>query len=280
MKRNRLLVLIITFILATGCYEKPLSTQDSILSNTKTPTPKTIAMITPSYTPTGQNTLSPKSTVTDRQIPSATSFTKTVTHLPTAIPHTVTPTPTILPTIQSVPGVITNCSSVFNEPPADFVSTGAIILDRWAEVHNTYSLHLETWKETQLNQPDERLFGMAVSPDNIWIAYLLSDISKTGSQKSRENLVIADFDNQIQRNIEWEKGWGSIRAWLDNQNIVIDIPPENIAGEPATLMILNIFTGNRKILKPDFPGIYSIPYVLYWRGWGETVYDSTFSRVM
>jgi hypothetical protein len=141
-------------------------------------------------------------------------------------------------------------------------------------------MDIKTGKETQLNQPNKRLISIAVSLDNKWIAYRQTVFGETGTQQTEDNLVIADIDNQVRNIIAWEKGWGLVRAWLDNQNIVIDIPPEDIIEEPATLLILNVFTGKRLFLKPDYPGIYSLPPVPYWRGWGETVYVADLRRVI
>jgi WD40 repeat protein len=98
--------------------------------------------------------------------------------------------------------------------------------------------------------------------------------------------VVASAVGQRLKVIPGEEGWTGLVGWLDNQRVVINLaamdPQENTMKKPSTLLLLNPFSGERQILRPDYPKYYdkSFTTVPDWEGWGGVVYDPTFTRAI
>ena len=234
--------------------------------------------------------------VTSPLLPTSTFFTTTTPSFITAItpPIKITPTPlpptaTKTPT-QPIKDVLKkDCLEVLPEIPSGAEVDGMIILDSRVDIDGRSSfdiflLNIAKRTMTQLAKPNENLIYFAVSPDRQWVAYSRSLFDKPGGKSLERQLVIATAEDTHQKAVQWEKGWGQIAGWLDNQNLVINIagldPDESTALKAASLMVLNPFTGERRVLHPDFPDIYNMPRVPDWDGWGETMYDPALTRVV
>jgi Tol biopolymer transport system component len=217
---------------------------------------------------------------------SSPSITPTLTTSPTiisAVKVTPTPSPSEIklgtPTIPPEAKLKIQCLNIESNLPPEIVPHGILVLDSQVD-RGTYLLNMATREQVQITQPNEDLIDLAVSPDGSWIAYRQVLYNDIGERSIGDNLVIANADNQQSKIIPWEGTWGLITAWLDNQNIVIDIPPDDSEAEAATLLVLDPFIGESQKLAPDFQDIYSFSPVPYWKGWGETVYDPELSRVV
>ncbi len=165
-------------------------------------------------------------------------------------------------------------------------SSGILILESKVQVGNgktssdTFSLNMKTGLQTKIIQPDENLTNFSVSPDRQWIAY---DSYLNGV----DNLVIATADGKRYKIIPRDKTW-SFHTWLDNQWLLIatSVKETDPAKEPdpaksgSTFTAYNPFTGEKRILPPDYPDIYDWFPIPDWDGLGETAYNPTLTRVV
>jgi Tol biopolymer transport system component len=172
-------------------------------------------------------------------------------------------------------------------PPA--TSEGIVILEDEAiqgehTSFDVFLLDMATGAKTKLAKQNESLADFAISPDRKRMAYERVRFDKPRGTIIDDHLVIATADGQVQKTIPWEKGWVGIPGWLDDERLVINMagrdPDESTANKPATFLMLNPFTGERRILRPDFPDIYAEYPVIDWERWSETVYDPTLTRVV
>lgn len=186
------------------------------------------------------------------------------------------------PTIPPEARLKIQCLDVAPTLPPQTISEGSVILDDYLTL-GTILLNMATGAKIQLVRQNESFVYFAVSPDREKVAYIRTRFDQPGG-KADLHLVIAAANGQPQKAIPLEKGWGGIPGWLDDQRLIINIagkdPDESTAKKPATLLMLNPFTGERRILRPDFPGIYVEYPVFFWEGWSETMYDPTLTRVV
>ena len=223
--------------------------------------------------------------------PSAVSLSPTTIAVPTmTVPRPVTPTrvpPTPTPTLTSTPTIPPearlkiHCLDVLQTFPPQANSQGIVILNSHTSP-DIFLLNMATGAKTQLAKQNENLKHFAVSPGKERMAYERGLLNQPGG--GGKQLVIAAADGQPQKAIPWEKGWVGIPGWLNDEQLIINMagndPDEDTAKKPATLLMVNPFTGERRVLPPDFPEIsYEYP-VLYWEGWSETIYDPTLTRVV
>jgi len=185
--------------------------------------------------------------------------------------------------------IMIQCLDVEATMPPDVASNGILVLDSRVEDgsgryknFDTYFMNMVTRTTTQVAEPRQNLEEFAVSPDRKWIAY--SDSRSDENVKTSErSLVIAADGNQEYKVLPWDDAWGSIN-WLDNQRLIIQKEtrdnPNDIVAIASTFLVLDPFTGGQQTLQPDFPGIYDVPPLPIWDGWGETVYDPTLTRVV
>ncbi len=211
------------------------------------------------------------------------------TSLPTSTPAPeVTVTPSLSPLVPPQGNLASQCLEVLPELPPGAGIEGVLVLDSRLDVNrrvtrDTYLIDLATGDSRQIaSKPDENQSFHVVSPDRTLLAYR-SAIVDASDNISNEELVISDATGQRLESIPWEEGWVGIPGWLDNHRLVIRHTgldsDENQVLKPATLLLLDPFTGQRQVLKPDFTGIYETPKA-YWDGWGGTLYDPTLTRVI
>ena len=211
------------------------------------------------------------------------------TALPTVTPSlAVTITPSLSPLVPPQGELAAQYLDILPELPPEAGIEGVLVLDSRLEVNrrvtgDTFLLNLATGDSRQIaNEPGENQIDHTVSPDRTLLAYR-SAIVDASDNISNEELVISDATGQRLKSIPWEEGWVGIPGWLDNHRLVIRHTgldsDENQVLKPATLLLLDPFTGKRQVLKPDFTGIYGTPKA-YWDGWGGTLYDPTLTRVI
>jgi len=215
--------------------------------------------------------------------------TMTLPATPTHVPLSPTPAITSTPTIPPEARLKIHCLDVASAFPPQASSEGIIILK--SEViqgdYLSFDVFLQdmvTGTKTQLAKQNESLIYFTVSPDREKMAYNRILFDKPAGQSIKDQLIIATADGQLQKAIAWEQGWVGIPGWLDDERLIINMAgnnPHESAGKKAyTLLMLNPFTGQRRILRPDFPDILDQHPVFDWDGWGETVYDPTLTRVV
>jgi hypothetical protein len=262
MKKIVVILISLLILMGNGCGQITIKTPEITQPNQKI----IIPTMDFTNTPTIEESHTPKinSTTTPTLKSSATITTET---------DTTKVTPTIPPDAK----LKIQCIDVAQEPPIDLKSQGILILDN--RIGSTYFVDMTTSEVTQINQERELISGSTVSPRGDLLAYKQTLIDET-RKITKENLVITDAKNENKRIFPWEKDWGQVVAWLDQQQILINIYPENPLTEPLIWYVLNPFTGEHKILKPEYPDIYSFPPIPMWNGWGETVYDPGLSLVV
>ena len=220
----------------------------------------------------------PPATVTALPATAATVPLSTATRPPNTTPaalRLVTPPPEARLTI--------NCFTLLPARPAGLASNGVIVLED-GPGHKTIFMDLATGSETLVQPPDENRVSFVFSPDRRWVAYRRIVQDQMRIQVLENSLVIADARNQVIKVLPWEAGWSQLAGWLDNDRLVINLagqdPAESTAKKPASLMILSLATGARKILRSEFPNItleYPVPD---WDNWGVTMYDTSLTRVV
>lgn len=263
------LVYVLTTLLV-GCQLNEMSA--SITPDSQLPITETPSLATPT---------APifDSTATAPQTPIPTN-----TASPTAT-NTSTPTETSLfpPEAQ----VQSQCLEV--EMLSEWVkSKGIVILGNRNVVdgryqHMDYQFDMTTGKTTPFNGENESGIFFSASPNRHLMAYNRVTFDEADNI-IQDELVIATADGVEQKTIPWENGWVGIPGWLDNQHVVINIAgldaDESAGQKPSTLLSMNPFTGERQILKPNFPGIYQTYPMYDWEGWSVTTYDPTLTRVV
>lgn len=255
MKTRILLLQIVIALLLPGCQQPAVSVQI-------TQTPPVILT----------STASPLS-------PTA-SFTPVATPTPTPA-ATATPKPSATPRFPPDARMQFNCLDVLPAGTEWGKSSGVVVLENWISDID-YLLDMWSGELTPINKERERAFHYAASPDRTWLAHswVLVDDDNFVIQKE---LIIADATGQVESAIPWEEGWVGIPGWLDNEWLVINIsgldPLESALRKPAHLLAINPFTGERKILAPDFPDIHTFD-MFDWENWSRTMYDPTLTRVV
>lgn len=203
---------------------------------------------------------------------------------PTSIIPVDTPTTTNTPAAKNTPTPVSSSDAKCVEVKAggldELKSTGTIVLDDM--YYKAYTINATTFKRVELAKEDEIVFSIAVSPDRRLTAYELYQ-----KNNDSENLVTMNSLGLSQITIPWEKDWSFISSWLDNQRLLININdglsdghPELAAKEFSTFLVVNPSTGERELLLPDFPNIYSHHMFPAWTGFGSTVYNATLDRVV
>ena len=98
-------------------------------------------------------------------------------------------------------------------------------------------------------------------------------------------MVIADATGKRLKIIPWEEEWLQTPVWSDNEHIVINLSlpgEENSDQKPLPILVLNPFTNEQRIIKPDFSGfpVTSSADLPYWEGRWGTIYDPTLNYVV
>ena len=202
------------------------------------------------------------------------------TSVPTSTSPIDTPTPTTKNTPTTIPLSDDKCVEVKTGDLDELNSAGTIVLE---DMHyKAYTINANIFENVELTKEDEIVFSIAVSPDRQLTAYYLYSRNNDTS-----NLVIMDSSGVTQLAIPWEEDWSFISSWLDNQRLLVNVNDELSDGHPdlaakefSTFLVFNPFTGERELLQPDFPNIYSHHMFPAWTGFGSTVYNSTLDRVV
>lgn len=189
-------------------------------------------------------------------------------------------TPTPASTLTPTPYSDDNCVEVQVGNLDELKTTGTIVLE---DMHyKAYTISSNTFETRELAKDGEFVFSIAVSPDRqLTASYLYTRNTDASS------LVIIDSSGVTQLSIPWEEEWSFISSWLDNQRLLINVydklsdgHPELAAKEFSTFLVVNPFTGERALLQPDFPEIYSHHMFPAWIGFGSTVYNAKLDRVV
>jgi hypothetical protein len=181
------------------------------------------------------------------------------------------------------------CIDVLPELLTDTVSSGVVVLQEEISTGDgtyridTFLRNMETGDTIRTSDENERQWFHAVSPDRKSLAYR-SNHYTSDDKLDYEDLNIVNGDDFSLTNIPWEDNWYSIPGWLGNNNLVITLinpsSDEQYQDKPSSLLLLNTSTGERQILRPDFPNIYDLSPIPYMEGWSMTHYDPTLSRVV
>jgi hypothetical protein len=207
---------------------------------------------------------SPPSTNTQREIPSST---------PTIVLPSTSVTPVETPTLEI--GVVQNCLTIQSSLPRVNGYSGKIAF----ETHlpgNKNSLGLYDPKTGEFSEIPGGNSYLSISPNRGMYAYYDYDA---------KSLKVFSSDGKQIKSFPWDKNWGNIDHWLNNQNIVIlmtepESPGSNFEKYPPATLIFNINTNGIQILQPDYPGIDKVSTFPPWGYSGSTVYDPTLTRVV
>ncbi len=230
----------------------------------------------------------PRTTATPLSLPSTALSPKKET--PEVLPSTILPstalpqkkeTPVVLPSVTltenpSATYIRNQCLEIATKLPASALIRGGLVLNDRNLLENSlqevghrdaYILNLQTQEKIFLAKRNSPAVFFSVSPNRKLVAYL---------KTSESVLEIAMNDGKILKSLPWQKEWRILTDWLNDQSIVIELDED----QPASLLILNPFSGKSVVLLPDYPKIFKGDAHLDWDGWGETVYDSEMSKVI
>lgn len=198
--------------------------------------------------------------------------------IPTLTVNNSTPIlPPVSPTTTLEPSQ-DGCKQVEQVDKSEMESQGTMVFTNL--VHNeAYIIKTTTFEKVDINTEDSFVFSIAVSPNRQLTAYELY------SQKPElHTLAIIRDDDLPEITIPWEEDWIFISSWVSNEQLLIKLyrPDDepNRVKELSTFLALNPFTGERKILEPNFPEIYSHHMFPTWGKYGSTVYDSSLELVV
>jgi hypothetical protein len=276
MKKTQIFLLFVTIILTVGCADTgnpTVAPGNSVVQSTTPPT---------STTPPLHENL----TVVREQ----TEVPTVITGSPqTPVPEeSGTPKSLVTPTIPQEANVQIQCPDMVENQVSYEGMNGMVILESRVVLDNRYTpdtrfLNLGTGETIPMTVARERQGGFVVSPNRQLVAFTRAYFDDQGVF-IRDELVIATADGKQQAAASWEDGWTGIVDWLDNERLLINISglnhEEATARKAATLLVLNPFTGERTILRPDFPDIYNIRPIPSWGDWSITVYDPQLTRVV
>ncbi len=209
---------------------------------------------------------------------------------PSAFPSvTMTPTVAAASTPSLMPGarLEVQCLDIVPSIPVNLKSEGILILKEESSP-DAFLMSMKTGDLVELLTPEELQSGKSadsfiVSPDRKWFAYWASkwvDYKYYGG-----NYVIAKNNGSLYKildDITYQ-----LLGWLDDEHIVFRVPvliptsdaypiPRGDMTVVPPLLILNPFTGERRILEPDIPDL--VPWVgniPWWDGWSGLIYDPT-----
>lgn len=194
-------------------------------------------------------------------------------------------TSTVVTTVEN-PNFVKQCIPLIDKLPDDYIISGVLVVQNdqgdppTAEV---YLMDFDDKSVTLVNQINERIFPGYTSRDGRWIAYERYFKAEDGGKDSENEFVIVEL-NSSQRSVvtnkilKIEKGWSLIQ-WQDNDRLLVHISdPANENWVTSTVMIWNPFTGEKQIIRPDFPDMYELS-PLSW-GYGAVVYNPQGTRAI
>jgi len=204
--------------------------------------------------------------------------------------YTVSPSPsaTYTPTVSPLktPSILPDarmevqCLDILPTLPPNLKSEGILVLrDEFST--DTFLMDLATGQTNKLSQAGEYFPEFYVSPNHNWMAYV------DWKNPPSDNLwYVANVEGQVSKIVPDSYLWDLV-GWLDNEQLVVRLDTFIPTSEPSsmpsldmtevpTLLILNPFTGERRILEPDIPDL--VPWggkIPWWDGWSGLVYDPT-----
>jgi hypothetical protein len=196
-----------------------------------------------------------------------TPATPTPESIPTATATFLAQTPTELPG-----GLQTDCVQVLPEAPGGKTYPGLAVL--FNPVSKNYELFdIKTGIQKVFPKKGDQI---SISPNRKFFA---------SNNWNSNQLFIYSSEGQLIQTIAWEETWGWIGDWLNNEQLIIlftkpDESRPQVEEYPRTLLVLNPFTGGKKVLPPNFPDIDKGSIFLMWGGSGTTVYDPSLTRVI
>jgi hypothetical protein len=200
------------------------------------------------------------------------ALTVTPTRPITATPYlTPTPTATQTPTIPPEAMLKIQCLEVTQASPPLMTIEGTLVLHGYRG-EPAFLLKLETGDKIILPETSDAIGVFDISPNGQWLAYMLF------REKPERKIFITEADGQIRQTLPWEEAWSSLSGWLDNNRLLIDLEGDRV----DSVLVLNPFTGQRKVLLPDYPDIYTIDAPYAWEEYASTLtaYDPTLTRVV
>lgn len=231
--------------------------------------------------PTSPDTLLASSTYTPERsltaTPSPTSSLTPTEFIPTSTPtNTSTPTPIIPPESK----LSLNCLAVLPSLPDNADVAGTVLLvSRSETITGTLLVNMVTGETIHLTEPNERAFKFVTSPDRRTMAYV-NLIYDERHNLIGEELVIADAEGIPLKVVPWEERWQTIRGITNDRFIFISYNVSEIDGEiryPLALLVFDPFSGQAKIINPNFPAFISHTRLPFWDEWMGVVYDPTVS---
>jgi hypothetical protein len=225
----------------------------------------------------------------------------------TAIPPTVTPLPTATPDVTSTPafdpisaptvvyaenaGVEAKCVAVSQEIQNTNLGNGvAVFGNSFGEPD--YLLNMNTGVSINLGNQNERFFNGSVSPDGTLFFAEYMIFGDDGKFLKKYQSLLMTADGKIKKEFPPSDRM-LLAVWQDNQHLIMFRSRpyyEPVAHQeysvlvPGTMLYLNPFTGQQRILVLDFPDLYT-PASSAWsweEPWGKNpvVYSPTITRVV
>lgn len=191
------------------------------------------------------------------------------------------PTPTPTPVLDPAPDLRSACLEGTDQLKPVEKLTGRVVLDSRLSA-DSYLLDLSSCEAVKLNVIDERQQYHSVSPNREYLAYQ-SRHSNGRGVLLKEVLVVLTADGSVEFEIPIESGWYGPYEWLNDATLGFGISDSNstfkLDTEAPTFMLLNPFTGDRRVLTADYPDFYYPPVArITW--WSIDNFDPTLTRVV
>jgi hypothetical protein len=202
------------------------------------------------------STVTPINTLTPKLILPTSDNLPTTASLPT---RTTTSYPTIRSTTTTTTNFIKQCIVIQPETPLGNVANGmGTVSLNFLDVP-PYLFNLRTEKKYDLpTKNDGTIYSMQESPNGKMLAYLEVYRDQAGDRMKYIWVVNSEAEMQAITSFDVEWTWW---RWLDNEHIEAYWYK---APTPGTVVVLNPFTAEKKVIVPNFsnlyPGIYERPH--------------------
>jgi hypothetical protein len=204
----------------------------------------TITAASPTFTGTSTSTPTLVNIIADRtQQPTSTSVVNTYS----------SPTPSPVRLF----GYKKNCINIEDALPSDINPGGDLVLyDRNLRRSLVYDFEIKIERQSPFPiYPFGYILDLTTSPDGKWMAYLDYTIDATGYRINSEKLVVQNAEGRKIDMSYWIIDWYWSIGWLDNHHLALKLP--NYPG--SSIVILNPFTTEWHVFKPDLPDLFSLP---------------------